>query len=105
MTWGGAGTPDRYKVKHVGGNTNNAPGTLPIKQSEIARRPVTKLIMGDWVWFPDRNIGSIKSSWHNDRGKPVFLLLWGDLHVENFKFPADYKNYDGQPADINFNWW
>lgn len=105
MTWGGAGTPDRYKCQHVGGFTNGAPGTLPIKTSVIAKKPATKLILSDWPWFGDRDVNDPKSVWHNDRGKPHFPTLFGDGHVENFRFPPDRQSLDGQPVDMNYLWW
>ena len=53
MTWGS----DRVAVQHCGGDTNapNLPtsyAATPIKTSQIARKPVTKSILGDWAWFP-----------------------------------------------------
>ena len=68
-------------------------------------RPVTKIFVSDWPWFADRDINDNRSVWHNDRGKPFFPTLFGDNHVQNFQFPANYKSLDGQPADMNFQWW
>jgi len=98
----------RYKVQHVGGYRTlppNNPFGRPIKGSRVAVRPATKIILSDWPWFADRDINDPKSAWHNDRGKPVFPTLFGDSHVENFKFPPNYKSLDGQFADVNFQWW
>jgi type II secretory pathway pseudopilin PulG len=112
MTWGG----ERYRVQHVGGDSKAPPGTTyatPIKGSTIARKPTTKIILSDWPWFGDRNINDAKSVWHNDRGKPVFPTLFGDGHVEYFKFPPDRQRYDdGKPGNPNgdpalplLTWW
>jgi prepilin-type N-terminal cleavage/methylation domain-containing protein len=104
MTWG----TERYAVQHVGGDTLAPPGTPfynPIKASRVAARPVTKLILSDWPWFADRPIDSVESAWHNDRGRPVFPTLFGDMHVQNFKFPANYAGYNSVAPDINFLWW
>jgi hypothetical protein len=104
MTWGG----DRYKVQHVGGNTNQpaeTPPSMSIKLNAIAKKPTTKLILSDWVWFGDRDPTNPKSVWHNDKGKPHFPTLFGDTHVENFKFPNNYASLDGQAPDMNFTWW
>jgi prepilin-type N-terminal cleavage/methylation domain-containing protein len=104
MTW----AVERYRVQHVGGDSRAAPGSAfatPIKGSRIAIRPSTKLILSDWPWFGDRDINNPKSVWHNDRGKPVFPTLFGDNHVENFKFPPNRQALEGRPPDINFTWW
>jgi type II secretory pathway pseudopilin PulG len=95
---------DRYKVMHIG-SAPSTPSVSPIKGSQVAVRPATKLFLSDWPWFGDRDINDPRSVWHNDRGKPVFPTLFGDVHVQNFKFPLDYKNLDGQIPDYNFTWW
>jgi hypothetical protein len=84
---------ERYRVQHVTGDSlagTYTPMYQPIKASRVSLKPTTKLLFGDWVWFADRNISNPQSAWHNDRGKPFFPLLWGDLHVANFLFPAGY---------------
>jgi prepilin-type N-terminal cleavage/methylation domain-containing protein len=99
---------ERYKVQHVGGDSTrpaNDPLGVPIKGSRVAVKPTTKIFLGDWPWFGDRDPTDSRSVWHNDRGKSVFPVLFGDNHVENFKFPPGYKLLDGQPSDINFTWW
>jgi prepilin-type N-terminal cleavage/methylation domain-containing protein len=104
MPWG----TDRYRVQHVGGDTNQPAGTpsaTPIKSTAIGRKPTSKLILSDWPWFGDRDINNPKSVWHNDRGKPHFPTLFGDNHVENFKFPPDRNSLDGLEVDQNFLWW
>jgi len=104
---------ERYRVQHVGGDstTSGAVGT-PIKQSTIAKKPTTKLMLSDWPWFGDRNINDPRSVWHNDKGKPVFPTLFGDSHVENFKFPSNRQaldggtpNPNGDPAFPMVTWW
>jgi type II secretory pathway pseudopilin PulG len=113
MTWG----VERYAVQHVGGDTKASPGTPyftgvffeipynPIKASRVAVRPATKLLLSDWPWFGDRDPNNPKSVWHNDRGKSVFPTLFGDFHVQNFKFPPNYKSLEGTAPDINFIYW
>ena len=86
MTWAG----ERYHVLHCGGDSRSGatpPYSTPIKVSYIAVKPTTKIIMSDWPWFGDRNINDSRSVWHNDRGKAVFPTLFGDGHVENFRWP------------------
>jgi prepilin-type N-terminal cleavage/methylation domain-containing protein len=99
---------ERYKVQHVGGDSTlplSDPRGAPIKGSRVAVSAATKIFLSDWPWFGDREINDPKSSWHNDRGKPVFPTLFGDSHVQNFRFPPNYKNLDGQASDVNFQWW
>src|SRR5258705_7242657 len=66
---------DNIGVRHVGGAANWAwpqPGNAgPIKSSEIALAPSTKLILSDFPWYA-RNINSVASAWHNHRRKPLF---------------------------------
>jgi prepilin-type N-terminal cleavage/methylation domain-containing protein len=104
MTW----SVERYRVQHVGGDSLAGPGTAvgkPLKGSALARKPSTKIFLSDWPWFGDRDINNPRSVWHNDKGKPVFPTLFGDAHVENFKFPANRQSLDGLPPDVNFLWW
>ncbi len=100
---------ERYRVEHIGGDTLATPGgpvsPYPIKGSRVALKPVTKIFLSDWPWFGDRNINDPRSVWHNDRGKPWFPTLYGDCHVENFKFPGNRQALDGLPVDLEFDWW
>jgi prepilin-type N-terminal cleavage/methylation domain-containing protein len=100
MTWKGP----RYAVQHVGGNVVTGT-TAPIKGSQIARKPSSKLILGDWPWFADRSIQDAKSAWHNLKGKPYFPMLFGDGHAQNFKFPTTITNMSAAPVDMNSEWW
>jgi prepilin-type N-terminal cleavage/methylation domain-containing protein len=81
---------DTLGVRHVGGAADwgwPQPGNEgPIKSSEIARAPTTKVILGDFPWY-GRNVNEGASAWHNDKGKPLFPTLFGDGHVANFLFP------------------
>lgn len=104
MTW----NSDRYGVQHCGssGTPANTYAGTPIKTTQIARKAANKLILGDWPWFPDRDVWDPKSAWHNVAGDPRFPMLWGDMHVRDFKFPANYKAYDGRAPDLLTNeWW
>ena len=99
---------ERYKVQHVGGDSTlplSDPRGAPIKGSRVAIKATTKIFLSDWPWFGDRDINDPRSVWHNDRGKPVFPTLFGDSHVQNFRFPPNYKTLDGQASDVNFQWW
>src|SRR5207248_7772140 len=109
---------DRFRVAHVGGDTlapAGSPYWYPIKTSRIAIRPTNKLLQGDWPWFGDRDINDNQSAWHNDRGRPFFPTLLGDIHVENFKWPSNppRSSYDdggapnpfGDATRPGLTWW
>jgi prepilin-type N-terminal cleavage/methylation domain-containing protein/prepilin-type processing-associated H-X9-DG protein len=107
---------EHYRVEHVGGDSTATPGSdwsTPIKGRRVALKPTNKIIGGDWPWFGDRDINSPRSAWHNDRGKPWFAMLFGDGHVEFFKFPANREAYDdgqpgnpyGDPNAPSVTWW
>jgi hypothetical protein len=108
---------ERYRVKFCGGDSTlpaSNPMSKPIKTGRIGVKPTTKVILSDWPWFGDRDINNARSVWHNDRGKAVFPTLFGDSHVQNFRFPGNRQSYDdgraGDPfyTDPKFpfiNWW
>jgi prepilin-type processing-associated H-X9-DG protein len=99
---------DVYRVAHLGADIRAKAGSsaaTPIKGSRVGLRPATKLVMGDWVWFPDRDIRDMRSAWHNDRGKSIFPTLFADGHVENFRFPKGYENQRDVTPDLNHTYW
>jgi len=87
----------------------DAPGGRPIKEAEIVIRPTTKILQGDWVWHSNRTTTDRQNLWHNFKGKRIEVMLFGDGHVANSKFPAATivtdPNFWNQPPDINFTWW
>jgi prepilin-type N-terminal cleavage/methylation domain-containing protein len=91
-------------VRHVGGASNwpwPQTGNMgPIKSSEIAVAPSTKLILGDFPWYA-RNINNAASAWHNDQGRSIFPTLFGDGHVSNFLFPTNHPTI---PSPTNAYW-
>ena len=101
---------ERYKVQHVGGDSQSTGNMAsPIKGSRVAVKPSTKIILSDWPWFGDRNISDARSVWHNDRGRAVFPTLYGDSHVDNFKWPITPPRStfdDGFPGkpDVDPRW-
>jgi prepilin-type N-terminal cleavage/methylation domain-containing protein len=99
MTWAN----DQWRVAHVGGDSlapAYVPQAKPITATRVASKPTTKLIMGDWVWFPNRPVDLDASAWHHDKGKPLFPLLFGDSHVENFRFPSAYTGWSSEGPDM-----
>ena len=103
---------DAFRVKHVTADSSpSARGTAqgtPIRTSEIAISPSNKMIQGDWPWHANRGNTDRRSIWHNDKGKSRFNMLFGDGHVEYYRFP-DPKIMEGwiwSPApDPTFKWW
>jgi prepilin-type N-terminal cleavage/methylation domain-containing protein len=103
VEWSG----DAFRVEKVTGDSSqpkSAPGT-PIKESRIALHPVNKIIMGDWPWHANRNIEDPRSVWHNFKGKRFENMLFGDNHVENYKFPKEMDGWISTTPDMNFQWW
>ena len=74
---------DPWGVKHV----TAEPGGAPIKGSEVASRPVTKIIQGDWIWENAGFDPSKNPPWHSFRNQRRYVMLFGDNHTEFFKFP------------------
>ena len=96
---------DVFGVAHVTGGA----GFLPIKDSEIARRPVTKIIMGDLNWAPNRDITLPNDVWHNYKGQRRINLLYGDAHVGASKMPLTMPVFITPAFDSRGNsygdWW
>jgi prepilin-type N-terminal cleavage/methylation domain-containing protein/prepilin-type processing-associated H-X9-DG protein len=78
-------------------------GGKPMKESEVAGKPATKVIMGDWIWHPNRPLNLPQSVWHNYKGQRRLNMLYGDGHVENSKLPATMDM--NEPVNINYLWW
>lgn len=102
VLWGGA-----FRARNVTGNGGkfDQPPWDPIKGSEIATKPSSKLIQGDWPWPPNRDDTSPRSFWHNDRGVRVNVMLFGDSHAEYYKFPPGLENDRDAPSDPNYIFW
>src|SRR5882724_2549155 len=49
--------------------TDNGIGGMPIKDSLIAQKPTTKILLGDWIWHPNRPLNLPQSVWHNYKGQ------------------------------------
>jgi len=100
---------DSFRVKHVAGDSRQPRGTYeatPIKSSEVANRPTTKIIQGDWPWHANRGVVDPKSIWHNYRGQSRFNMLFGDGHVVFYQFPKQMPDWTYSPLpDPNFTWW
>ena len=97
---------DYYKVKMVCGQKGNK-NNPSIKGSEVALRPSTKIIQGDWIWHANRDVTQARHQWHNYKGKNRMMMLFGDGHTEYFKFlsTAEMQALANMPPDRNFKWW
>jgi prepilin-type N-terminal cleavage/methylation domain-containing protein len=96
---------DYFQVKMVCG----AKGTSirSIKSTEVALKPTTKIIQGDWIWHANRDVMLPRSQWHNYKGKNRMMMLFGDSHTEYFKFrdTAWMTAHANDPPNRDFLWW
>jgi prepilin-type N-terminal cleavage/methylation domain-containing protein len=89
-----------------------ASGALPpIKTSRVAMGAAKKVIMGDHDWPGNRPSEAPQNQWHGFSGEHKANVLFGDHHVEYFKFPADIESnpgyavaYDVPSSQIPFPW-
>ena len=100
---------DGFRTRLVCGDCSSPPGSYeatPIKASEVAVSPANKIIQGDWIWHPNRGTTDSRSVWHNYRGSSRMNMLWGDGHLEFYRFPQDMINWGfGPKPDPSFQWW
>ena len=104
VEWAG----EAFRVQHVTGDSTqakNSPPGMPIKESRVALRPVTKIIQGDWPWHANRSINNAQSVWHNYKGKRFENMLFGDGHVANYHFPKEMDSWISTAPDMDFLWW
>jgi len=97
---------EHYRVQHVTGDRfGGAGGGRPIKTSEFAQRPSSKIIIGDWPWPGNRSRNDPKTARHGHVGVRLENMLFGDSHTESYKFPNDMDNWGYTPVDPDFLWW
>jgi prepilin-type processing-associated H-X9-DG protein len=104
---------DYYGVAHVCTSSNGIPGatgptgTGPAKDSTINSRPVTKILLGDWNWQPDRPVNTPNGKWHNYKGVRRLNMLYGDGHVGPVPTmgPVWENTPSSQAADMGYIWW
>jgi prepilin-type N-terminal cleavage/methylation domain-containing protein len=102
------------------GNPAAAADSLPIRLSLVGTSPANKIISGDHNWHGNRPAENPRNMWHNYKGQRRNNVLFGDHHVEFFKFPREiqtdpnYANYYTGPVenvpikyrpDPNFLYW
>ena len=98
-----------FRVKRVVGLRSSpigSPEATPITGTEVALRPSTKIIQGDWHWHGNRGITDDRSVWHNFKGQARYNMLFGDSHVELVKWPEEFVSWTYTfPPDIDYTWW
>ncbi|HTL54100.1 MAG TPA: prepilin-type N-terminal cleavage/methylation domain-containing protein [Candidatus Limnocylindrales bacterium] len=99
-------TVDLFRVKYITGSRGKyTTANNSIKGAEIALKPTTKLIQADWPWQANRLISDPRSEWHNVRGRRAEAALFGDNHVEFYKFPDDLGSHMADLPDRNYIFW
>ena len=100
VQWAG----DNFRAKKVTGDSIVI-ANKPIKGTEVALRPTTKLIQADWPWHGNRDQFDRQTQWHRG-AKRSFNVLFGDAHAELYTFPDKVKDWISSPApDMNYLWW
>ncbi len=98
---------DYFGVEHVGGKlVNGVFSWKSIRGARVALKPSSKIVLGDWNWYANRDPKDSRTSWHADKGKQMFPLLMGDTSVKNFRFPPAYANYlMSSPVNLYGDFW
>jgi len=99
---------DSFRTRHLVGDSSSAPGSYeatPMKLAEVATSPVNKILQGDWIWHPNRGTIDPRSIWHNYRGSSRMNMLFGDGHIEFYRFPLEMINWPYDSPDRAFLWW
>ena len=101
---------DYDRVQVVTGAAGNysfsQPASKSIKLAEIAVKPASKVIQGDWDWQTDRSMATVESTWHNNTSDRKQVMLWGDSHVEFYQFPPDAQvGMGGAEPDPKYVFW
>ncbi len=95
-----------YKVAIVCGSRGD-PSVKSIRGAEVALKPDTKIIQGDWIWLANRDVSQPRGQWHNYKGKNRMVILFGDGHGQFYRFLSTAQMgaiYTDAP-DRNFSWW
>jgi prepilin-type N-terminal cleavage/methylation domain-containing protein/prepilin-type processing-associated H-X9-DG protein len=80
-----------FRVQHVTAAIDDLT-IRPIRSTEIAVRPINKIICGDSPWHGNRVSSDPKSAWHNFRGKRSHNILFGDGHAQFYLFPTEMND-------------
>jgi prepilin-type N-terminal cleavage/methylation domain-containing protein len=93
---------EAWGVQHVTGQSGSG-AMAPIKTSDVAIRPTTKIIQGDWIWENAGYNPGTNPPWHSYKGQRRFVMLFGDNHAEFFLFPLNIS--DSAPVSITNAYW
>jgi prepilin-type N-terminal cleavage/methylation domain-containing protein/prepilin-type processing-associated H-X9-DG protein len=102
---------DNYRVQHTTGwksSLASASDALPIRGSAVGRSPANKIVQGDWNWYGNRDLNDSRAWWHNYQGQRRFNMLFGDGHLQFYRFPEEMKGWslgNGPPPDAGFTFW
>ncbi|MDR3457538.1 MAG: type II secretion system protein [Verrucomicrobiae bacterium] len=97
---------DYYRVQHVtGSNGKYLSKVASLKLAAISQKPSSKIVQGDWCWQGNRDPNQTAAVWHNNKGKPGEAVLFGDTHVEFYKFPDDLAQNATTSPDSNYLFW
>ena len=97
---------DSFRVQHITGSAGQYyPANDPIKGSDIARKPATKIIQGDWPRHANRALTDPRTDWHRKSGKRVEVILFGDAHAEFYLLPDDLADHATDPPDPEYLFW
>ena len=89
-----------FGVKKV---TDTVGGT-PIKESEVALRSTTKILLGDWIWHFNRNVSLPDGVWHNNKDQRRLNMLFGDSHAGLWRLDLANPTVNQVP-DMDYFWW
>ena len=97
---------DTFRVQHITGSAGKFyPANEPMKSLEVARKPATKIIQGDWPRHANRAIVEARSDWHSMNGKRVEVMLFGDAHAEFYRLPDDLSAHPYDTPDPDYLFW
>jgi prepilin-type N-terminal cleavage/methylation domain-containing protein len=97
---------DFCRVRQVTGSGGKyRPRNEGMRATELARKPATKILQGDWPWHANRSYHVPRGMWHNDRGQYREAMLFGDGHVEFLKFPAELPSTITTPPNLDYVFW
>ncbi|MBM3829413.1 MAG: type II secretion system protein [Verrucomicrobia bacterium] len=93
---------DRYQIRRVTGS--DMAGNKPMNEVEMTQ-PANKFVLADWIWHKDRGVTVKKNQWHNYSAEKRTVTLFGDGHVEFFRFPDAWFTWTTQPPDPANGFW
>jgi prepilin-type processing-associated H-X9-DG protein len=96
-----------FRVKQVIGREGaSGSDAIPIKGNEVAKRPSTKIIQGDFNWHGNRGLEDPRVVWHNYKKEARYNMAFGDGHVEFVRWPSEFVNWVNSPQpNMNWEWW